>query len=337
MRTLELCAGAGGAALGLHRAGYTHTACVEVDPHACATLRAAGFPAVEQDLRTYSPATSGGLLWASPPCQPFSQAGKRRAQHDSRNLWPDVLRCIDKARPRWFVMENVRGLTYHRKGCTPLFPASGCAGCYLQRVILRELKSRFAHVWHGVLNAADYGVPQHRRRLIIVAGPAPFDPPAPTHGPTADTPWRSCGEALETTVIGGGRNPQSTALAHTRSYRDLSAEPSVTITAVMVGNRGPFTIDGGRNSTHNPKQERVVGSSDPCPSIGTGGNQVVRTPDGKRCLQPDECAVLQGFPSTYPWHGPTKRCLYRQVGNAVPPALAESIGRAILQLDRTQQ
>jgi len=298
MWTLELCAGAGGAALGLHRAGFSHTACVEADPDASATLRAAGFPAIEQDLRTYTPPTTGGLLWASPPCQPFSQAGRRKAQHDSRNLWPDVLRCIDEAEPRWFVMENVRGLTYHKTGCTPLFPAPSCAGCYLQRVILTELRSRYAHVWHGVLNAADYGVPQHRRRLIIVAGPVPFNPPPPTHGPTTVTPWLSCGEALGVTG----------------------------------------TLDGGRNNPHNPRQERVVGSGDPCPSIGTGGNQVVRTPDGKRCLQPDECATLQGFPSTYPFTSasgtPTKRCLYRQVGNAVPPPLAEAIGRAILHLDK---
>jgi DNA (cytosine-5)-methyltransferase 1 len=292
MEVLEVCAGAGGAAVGLSRAGYTHTACVESAADACATLRSAGFPVLEVDLRTYHPPfMGGGLLWASPPCQPFSTAGKRRARHDPRNLWPGVVRCIDEAQPRWFVMENVRGLTYHKKGCTPLFPVRGCAGCYLEGTILAELRSRYAHVWHGVLDAADYGVPQHRRRLIIVAGPVPFTPPVPTHGPSTDTPWVSCGEALGITG----------------------------------------TIDGGRNSASNPRQERVVGSGEPCPSIGTRGNQVVRTPTGKRCLQPGECAILQGM-GEHPFIGANKRSLYRQIGNAVPPPLAEAIGRAVLSL-----
>ena len=333
MKTIELFAGAGGAALGLHRAGFRHVACIEQASDACATLRAAGLPALEADVREYEGAPVP-MLWASPPCQPYSQAGKRRAQDDSRNLWPDTLRILDRVNPRWFVMENVRGLTYHRKGCKPLFPAARCAGCYLERVILPELRARFPYVWHGVLNAADYGTPQHRRRLFVVAGPVPFAPPAPTHGPTTSTPWVSCGAALGRVVIGGGRNPQSSALAHTRTYRDLTGEPSVTITACMVGNRGPFTIDGGRNSKANPGQERVVGSGEPAPTIGTRGNQVVRSPEGKRCLQPAECAILQGFPPSYPWQGSTKRSLYRQVGNAVPPQLSCALGRAILQLDQ---
>ena len=301
MQVLELFAGAGGAALGLHDAGMTHVACVEKDPDACATLRAVGFPTIELDVRhsLQSCLPHVCVVWASPPCQPYSQAGKRRAQDDDRNLWPDTLRIIDAVKPRWFVMENVRGLTYHRKGCKPTSPAERCAGCYLEREILPALRARYPHVWHGVLNAADYGVPQHRRRLIIVASHVPFDPPEATHGPGTDTPYVSCGAALGRVVIGGGRNPQSSALAHTRAYRDLTGEPSVTITACMVGNRGPFTLECGQ----------------------------------RRVLSPDECAILQGFSPHHPWQGSTKRSLYRQVGNAVPPALAEAIGRAIIRSD----
>ena len=293
MQVLELFAGAGGAALGLHDAGMTHVACVEKDPDACATLRAVGFPTLELDVRhsLRSRLPHVCVVWASPPCQPYSQAGKRRAQDDDRNLWPDTLRIVDAVKPQWFVMENVRGLTYHRKGCKPTSPAERCAGCYLEREILPALRARYPHVWHGVLNAADYGVPQHRRRLIIVASHVPFDPPEATHGPGTDTPYVSCGAALGF----------------------------------------DFTLDGGRNSKANPRQERVVGSDEPAPSIGTRGNQVIRRPEGTRCLQPDECAILQGFPPTHPWQGSTKRSLYRQVGNAVPPALAEAIGRAIIR------
>ena len=125
MRVLELFAGAGGVSLGLHSAGFEHIACVEQDEDACATLRAAGFPVVEQDVRAYEELSRPDLMWASPPCQPGRLAGKRGASADNRNLWPETLRVIDLTQPRWFAMENVKGLTYHKRGCGALFPVDG--------------------------------------------------------------------------------------------------------------------------------------------------------------------------------------------------------------------
>ncbi len=308
---IELFAGAGGAALGLQRAGFQHLALVERDADACATLERnllvrCPTVTVEGFVRT-SFCAEPTLLWSSFPCQPWSQAGSRQGSADSRNGWPITMEAIRQHAPEWFIGENVLGLTRHKRGCIRLGgldPNPSCPGCYLETVILPELRECFPHVGHFTLDAADYGVPQHRRRVFIWAGPRPLPPPQQTHShprrqfisiPTR--PWVTCGEAL--------------------------------------GMTASFSIDGGRNSSANPNQERVVDTSrEPAPCIGTRGNQVIRGFwDGrkrKRCLSPEECAILQGFPPEYHFVGSSKRSRYRQVGNAVPPQVAEALGRAIL-------
>ena len=300
MRAIDLFAGAGGASLGMHRAGLELVQAVEMDSAACETHRAAlpGCPVWEGDIRDWSP-PAAELWWAAPPCQAWSSAGKRLGVDDERNGWPWVWNAIDRAAepPLWLIAENVPGMTHHRtNGCG----SSSCPGCYLEQTVYSELRSRFAHVEARILNAADYGVPQARKRLFIVAGPRPYQWPIPTHcDPTAALllacgrlPWRTMGEALElgseARAIGGGRNPQSAAVAHKRNYRDLTDEPSVTMTAEQIGNRGPWIEDGSRRR------------------LTVGG-----------------CAILQGFPES-PWKGNLSQ-QYRQVGNAVPPPMAEAL------------
>lgn len=169
VRVLELFAGAGGAALGLHREGFEHVACVERDASAAATLRAAGFPAVEADVRDLDYAALAGtvdVLWASPPCQAWSSAnqhaGPKGAEDVARNGWPWTLRVVRTVQPRWAIFENVRN-----------------ARRYVERTVVPELRKLYAHVSVWLLNAADHGVPQSRTRLFIVAGPRPVEPPGP--------------------------------------------------------------------------------------------------------------------------------------------------------------
>ena len=169
MRVLDLFAGAGGAALGLHVAGFEHVACVERDASAAATLRAAGFPAVEADVRDLDYASLAGtidVLWASPPCQAWSSANqhaeRKGADDVERNGWPWTLRVVRAIRPRWAIFENVRN-----------------ALRYVERHVVPELRKLYPHVAVWTLNAADHGVPQSRTRLFVIAGPRPAPRPAP--------------------------------------------------------------------------------------------------------------------------------------------------------------
>ncbi len=170
MTVLDLFAGAGGAALGLHSAGFEHVACVERDASAAATLRAAGFPAVEADVRDVDYTALAGtvdVLWASPPCQAWSSAnqhdGPKGADDIARNGWPWTLRIVGIVRPRWAIFENVKN-----------------ARRYVERAVLPELRKLYAHVSLWVLNAADHGAPQSRTRIFVIAGPRPVTPPIGT-------------------------------------------------------------------------------------------------------------------------------------------------------------
>jgi len=246
VKALELFAGAGGAALGLEAAGCESLACVELDKDAASTLALAGLPAVHGDVRELDQyiGMMPDLLWSSFPCQARSTAGKRQGAEDERggDMWKATVEVIDFTEPWWFIGENVVGLTLHRGECD-----DGCAGpercpaAYLDRVILADLRRRFGWVGTRILNASDYGVPQHRRRLIIVAGPAPIDWPAPTHGkPTA-----------QVDLFG-------------RQLR-----PWVTVRQAL-GLKGE--LGGMRNTEASPRQERPAPTDEPSPTVGGKGN-----------------------------------------------------------------
>ena len=300
VKCVELFAGAGGAALGLEAAGFEHLALVEWDADACATLRAAGLGSVvEGDVRDLGtlPVSACDLLWSSFPCQAWSTAGKRRGAEDERNGWPWTVAAIDHLSPRWFLGENVRGLTYHRGGCPHkggqpvLLGATDprlCPGCYLERVIVPELASRFTHAGYWVLDAADYGVPQHRRRVILWAGPTKLEAPTPTHGPGRPQPW---------------------------AHPSWGSTPAPTVTQQEVkGTRASkasgYTFNGGPDRA----------------------SDALFMATGRRRLTVSECATLQDFPPGHPFQG-TKTSQYRQVGNAVPPTLAAVVARTIVLAD----
>lgn len=315
LRALDLFAGAGGASLGLKQAGHELVLAAEWDGDACATHRAAlpSCPVYQGDVRQLDP-PAAELWWASPPCQAWSTAGSKRGAQDTRNGWPWVWELYDRAafKPSCLIVENVASMTQHsrRYHGDPL----RCAGCYLERVVLPELRARFPHVVSRVLDAADYGLPQRRRRLFIVASVEPYSWPAATHGPASLLgrnlePWRSYGDALGLHV------------------HDVCCDMGVDCTCHVAD--GPYVLHHGRNTARNPKQERHRPSDEPAPAVSGKGNQLLQSAYGDvRRLTVDQCATLQGFP-VWPWQG-IKRSQYRQVGNAVPPELARVLAAQVV-------
>jgi DNA (cytosine-5)-methyltransferase 1 len=321
MRCVELFAGAGGAALGLENAGVEHVVLVERDEETCETLRARFNPevVVHNDVRNVAWTTFRNidLMWASPPCQAWSIASHNSTNDDVRgaeadnNGWPWVLDAIDGCRPTWFVGENVASLTYHSsEGCGD---ATTCPGCYWEYKLLPLFRKRFPWVSHVTLDSADYGVPQRRRRVFLVAGPHPVAWPAPTH--------RDPGR-IQPSLFGYSFKPWITirdALGLCHREREDDGQPfeewrldlpSPTVTA--------RDVRGARHQQFDPDKSPMTAADATWRAIR------------KRRLTIQEAATLQGFPDDYPWQG-TKNSQYRQVGNAVPPPVAQALGTAIME------
>ncbi len=161
LTSLEICAGAGGQALGLEQAGFSHEAVVELDPDACETLRrnrGAQWKIVEGDVASVDGRGYQGvdLFSGGVPCPPFSIAGKQLGRDDERDLFPQALRLVEETGPRAVLLENVRGLAARR------FDG------YRARV-LQQLHDLGYATWWDVVQASQHGVPQLRPRFVLVA------------------------------------------------------------------------------------------------------------------------------------------------------------------------
>jgi DNA (cytosine-5)-methyltransferase 1 len=235
------------------------------------------------------------VWWCSPPCQAWSSAGLGLGARDERNGWPWVWQAYDRApvKPAWMLCENVTGMTHHTADGHP--DPDQCPGCYLERVVVSELRARFAHVSTRVIDCADFGVPQNRRRLIVACGPEPMRWPTPTHSGSSllvacgRDPWVSMGEALGI----AGDHPHLT-------------RPAMTVCATEH-----------KGHTAPDRRGRCNRASDG-----------LYLATGRWRLTVEECAILQDFPADYPWQGGSTS-QYRQVGNSVPARLAEVLLSAL--------
>ena len=298
LKALTLFAGAGGSDIGIANAGFDHVRCIEWWEPAYKTLKAAGFPAVFGDVRDprlYRNLPPIDLLWASPPCQGFSSAGMSLGALDPRNGFPWTWLVVDHLKrrglgPTWLITENVRGMTFHKGACEGGKTCTGdCRAAYL-KVVLSEARARFAWAEWRILDAVDYGVPQFRKRVILVCGPRPIKNwPKPTHSEPgkAGADWETVRKALGTISAADGPVVKGTTNIELDS-------PSKTIIA--------------------------GGAIDASGKQGGGAPPYLAT--GRRRLTLAECAILQDFPRDYPWQG-TKTSIYKQIGNAVPAKLAE--------------
>ena len=160
MQSIEICAGAGGQALGLEQAGFEHNDLVEYEPAACSSLRLnrPQWNVIEGDVRNYTARHMKGvdLVAGGVPCPPFSHAGKQLGADDERDLFPEALRLVAECKPQAVMLENVRGLL------DPVFDD------YRSNILLTLKKLGYEAEWK-LLQAADFGVPQLRPRSILVA------------------------------------------------------------------------------------------------------------------------------------------------------------------------
>ena len=302
---LEVCAGAGGMALGLERAGFAHAALIERLPVACATMLAARpeWPVSEMSVRDFDGVPWRGrvhLLAGGVPCPPFSRAGIGRGGDDERDLFPEVARLAREIRPQALLVENVRGF------------ASARFQEYRQSLIEQIFRESGLRCEVRTIDANGFGVGQRRVRAFLVGlAPSAWErfqwPQAASRGPTL-------GEAVRDLVGAGG-------WPHVDAWAARASGPAPTI---VGGSEKHGGTDGGPSNSR--KCWRALGV-DPR-SAGDAPPGPAEPDDHCPRMTVPMLARLQGLPDDWPLQG-GKVARWRQVGNALPPQLAEALGIAI--------
>lgn len=366
LRGIELFAGGGGLLLGSSLAGVEHVAAVEWDRWACQTMRenavaghplVAGLSVIEGDVRAVNwaevPGASGvDLITGGPPCQPFSAGGLARSADDPRDMFPAMTEVIAELQPRAFVVENVKGLT--RQAFKEYFDY---VKLRLQFPTLRAVEGEdWVHHWERlkgrhdelssevmykttttVVNAADFGIPQHRHRVFIVGFRSDLDIewefPEATHSGGALALSQQRGEYWDKWDVPSRERQQIR-----RRPMDDGKLPWVTVREALAD--VPFPQEGGTPGWHDHVFQAGARSypghtgsplDEPSKALKAGGHGVpggenmIRYPDGKvRYYSTREAARIQTFPDDYQLHGAWSEAM-RQIGNAVPVELAHIV------------
>jgi DNA (cytosine-5)-methyltransferase 1 len=307
LTAFEVCAGAGGQAIGLDAAGFEHAGLVDNDRWACETLRKnradwhvqeadlKAFPAVREHIRLL--AQEVDLLAGGVPCPPFSLAGKQLGADDERDLFPQMLRLAALIEPKALMIENVRGI---------LSPRFAEYRAQFEEA-LTDLGLGLKVMGWKLLQASDFGVPQLRPRVVFIAihedyaenfdwpEPSPLPPPTvgdalyeemASRGWAGAEAWRDKANAVAPTLVGGSKKHGGPDLGPTRAKRAWAE----------------LGVDG-----------HGLADEPPGPDFQGMPRLTVRM-----------AATLQGFPDEWVFAGP-KTHAYRQVGNAFPPPVARAV------------
>jgi DNA (cytosine-5)-methyltransferase 1 len=337
---LSLFTGVGGLDYGFEAAGFETRVALEFDHQCCESLRASrAWPVIEADLLetpTKHILTMAGLragavdiLVGGPPCQPFSKSGwwksgdSLRLDDPRARTLAGYLRVLEEARPKAFLLENVEGLAFGGKdeGLRLLLDAV--------KRINNTAKTKYRPVVI-TLNAADYGVPQTRTRVFVIASRdgRVFEKPVPTHqdgaeGSEGRAPWMTAWDA-----IGGAPEPRDPSLALTGKWADLLPSVPEGMNYLWHTDRmGGEPLFGWRRRYWNfllkLAKDRPAWTIQAQPGPSTGPFHW-----SNRRLSGNELARLQTFPSDAVITG-NRADVQRQIGNAVPSLLAEVLAREI--------
>lgn len=335
---ISFFSGAMGLDLGLEQSGLTVVLGQDFDKDCIRTIQANHRTVIGGDIRKIDPETilqrtglSVGepfLICGGPPCQPFSTAGKRLGIYDPRgSLFMDFLRMIQYIQPRFFIMENVKGIISSK------VEESGSGFQTVLDIILSEIRKSGYKEVHGVLNAVDYGVPQFRERFILIGSRDQESVflPMPTHFQVHQDRhyrWRTLRDAIldleqnfgECTSFSEERVRFLKLVPEGGSWRDLPEE----LKRKAMG--GAYLSGGGKVGFY-----RRLSYDQPSPTLVTSPVQkatMMCHPTQDRPLSIKEYARIQQFPDDWVFTG-TVAAKYRQIGNAVPVGLARAIGLAI--------
>ena len=358
-KALSLFTGAGGFDIGVRQAGFSILAAIEIDPHCCATLRAAQeremtqTRILEEDIRAVEPGqlmhelelTPGSLdlLFGGPPCQTFSAVGKQQGLDDARGmLLFELIRFAEVFKPKVLLLEQVKGLLATRG-------QHGRRGEVFEFFLKQVERIGYVPKWQ-VIRAADFGVPQLRERLFVVATyghngfifPEPTHaPPGNAHGPFSCKPWVSAGAVLNGLGVPDKKIPFQTVYERQDSHVDVTPpRDRERITDVPEGSylaaqthlcpaiRGKLTR---KDTTKYLRLHRER------PSNTLRCGEIFYHPTENRYLTPREYMRIHGYPDDYVLRGPIRARTgsvknldqHRQVANSVPPPLARILAQNI--------
>lgn len=382
IRSVELFTGAGGLALGLEKVGCHHLAMVEFNAQACDTIRyniaqqqqfAKDWKVYQSDVRNirYNEiAQSVDLVAGGPPCQPFSMGGKAKGRMDSRDMFPEAVRAVRELQPRYFVFENVKGLlresfaSYFNYIILQLsFPTvvRNEKEDWIEHLARLEKIQTSGHfpdlsyrVVYRLLDAADYGVPQHRHRVFIVGFRSDlgveWNFPESTHNANKLL-WEQwvTGEYWDLHKVAKSKRPimpenlkrRVEILRANHSLIAPAGNRYLTVRDALVGLPDPRTKNNIPNHEFRDGARPYPGHTgsaldEPSKALKAGahgvpgGENMIAFPDGSfRYYTAREAARIQTFPDDYVFDSAWTEAM-RQIGNAVPMHLAEVVGQSIM-------
>ena len=350
--TISLFSGAMGLDLGVEKAGGKIRACVEMNKWAAETIRKnTKIPVIEKDINevtTEEILEVSGLkkeevfmVVGGPPCQPFSSAGKQKGLSDFRaNTMVRYLNIVEEIHPKFFIMENVRGLLSAKLQAVPEEFSEYEEIKDEEGSVLYFLKNEFEKYGYTIsfalFNAANYGVPQKRERMIIFGhrGKERIPLPRPTHSEKGDIlgtlPWKTLGEALEGLPplkegeCGKLQKKQLKYLPYLKEGENWKDLPKELMEEAMGAS---YKLGGGKTGFY-----RRLSFSKPSPTLLTSPIMqatLLAHPTELRPLSIREYARIQEFPDNWELKGSLTE-MYKQVGNAVPVGMGYMAAKNII-------